>query len=86
MSAGTTLTIRVPPETKSRLAELAQKTRRSNSFLANEAIEAYLTRELDIIAGIEEGLADIAAGRVSSEAINIVYVIHMARNGPENDE
>ena len=66
MTASTTMTIRVSPETKSKLERLAADTRRSKSFLAAEAVSAYVDRELDIIDGIKRGMADAEAGRVVS--------------------
>lgn len=60
----TTLTVRLPPELKARLGKLAERTRRTKSFLAGEAIASYVERELEIVAGIERGLGDRAAGRV----------------------
>ena len=62
--ASTTLTVRLPPELKGRLGELAERTRRTKSFLAGEAIAGYVERELEIVAGIERGLDDMKAGRV----------------------
>lgn len=59
-----TLTVRLPADLKDRLARLAGATRRTSSFLAAEAIEAYVARELEIVEGIEKGLADVDAGRV----------------------
>ena len=64
MTASTTMTIRVSPETKQKLERIAGETRRSKSFLAAEAVSAYVERELDIIDGIRRGMADVAAGRV----------------------
>lgn len=64
MNASTTMTIRVTPDLKEKLGRLARSTRRSSSFLAVEAVEAYVNRELQIIEGIHEGLADMHAGRV----------------------
>ena len=58
-----TVTVRMPSETKARLEELAHHTRRSKSFLAGEAIAAYVERELAIVEGIKRGMADIEAGR-----------------------
>jgi predicted transcriptional regulator len=63
-TASTTLTLRLPPELKARLGELAERTQRTKSFLAGEAIAGYVERELEVIAGIERGLADMKAGRV----------------------
>ncbi|EAR23014.1 CopG family ribbon-helix-helix protein [Nitrococcus mobilis] len=62
--ATTTLTVRLPPEIKDQLGELAERTRRTKSFLAGEAIARYVARELDIIEGIQRGLEDVWAGRV----------------------
>ena len=60
----TTLTVRLPAELKDRLGELAERTRRTKSFLAGEAIGGYVERELAIVAGIERGLDDMKAERV----------------------
>lgn len=60
----TTLTVRLSPETKDRLATLSERTHRTRSFLAGEAIAEYVARELEIVAGIERGLDDARAGRV----------------------
>lgn len=65
MGASTTMTIRVTPDLKEKLGRLAQKTRRTKSYLAAEAVEAYVKRELQIIEGIQRGLADMEAGRVT---------------------
>lgn len=64
MANSTTITIRVSAEAKERLERLARDTRRSRSFLAAEALDRYLERELEIIDGIKRGRADVAAGRV----------------------
>ncbi len=60
-----TMTIRVPAEVRDKLGRLAQDTRRSRSYLAAEAVAAYVERELAIVEGIKQGLADVAAGRVT---------------------
>ncbi|WP_376705905.1 CopG family ribbon-helix-helix protein [Mesorhizobium sp. ISC25] len=64
MTASATMTIRVSSETKLKLEQIAANTRRSKSFLAAEAVSAYVDRELEIIEGIKRGIADAAAGRV----------------------
>jgi predicted transcriptional regulator len=61
-----TVTVRLDSQTKSRLERLAEHTRRTKSFLAGEAIASYVERELAIVEGIERGLADAEAGRVTS--------------------
>ena len=58
------ISVHTKPETSQRLDELAALTRRSKSFLANEAIERYLKEEEAFIASVKKGQADIAAGRV----------------------
>ena len=60
----TTLTVRLPSHLKDGLGRLAEHTRRSKSFLAGEAIAAYVARELEILEGIERGLDDMKSGRV----------------------
>lgn len=64
MSATTTMTIRVSEDTREKLDRLATGMRRSRSFLAAEALTAYVERELQIIEGIQRGLADVQAGRI----------------------
>jgi predicted transcriptional regulator len=68
MPSSTTMTIRLPPEIKEKLERIAADTRRSKSFLAGEAVAAYVDRELEIIEGIKRGLEDAAAGRVVPHA------------------
>jgi predicted transcriptional regulator len=63
-----TMTIRVSTTVKEKLERLAHDTRRSKSFLAAEAVTAYVERELEIIDGIQRGLADVEAGRVVPHA------------------
>ena len=67
MSASTILSVRVSAETKDKLDRLAAGTKRTKSFLAAEAIVAYVARELAIIDAIEVGLEDVRAGRTVSQ-------------------
>jgi predicted transcriptional regulator len=62
--ASSTLTVRLPSELKDDLGRLAAHTRRTRSFLAGEAIAGYVERELQIIEGVERGLADMKAGNI----------------------
>lgn len=81
------MTIRLSSATKERLAELAQHTRRTKSFLASEAIADYVERELAIVAGIQRGLDDMKAGRVTphtavmDEIDDIIAQSESARKG-----
>nr|WP_197975548.1 CopG family ribbon-helix-helix protein [Rhizobium sp. CFBP 8762] len=69
------MTIRISPDVKQKLDRIATDTRRSKSFLAGEAVAAYVERELEIIDGIKRGIADGADGRVVShdEAMAELY-------------
>lgn len=64
MAASTTLTVRLTPEVKKQLGRLALRTKRTRSFLAAEAIAAYVAREIDIVEGVKRGLDDMKVGRV----------------------
>lgn len=64
MAERSVISVHTDPEIRERLERLAKATRRSKSFLANEAITRFLDQEEWMIAEIEAGLADKAAGRV----------------------
>lgn len=64
MAKSVTITVRVDQETNRLLDVLAESTKRSKSFLAGAAISNYVEREMEIIAGIEAGMADRDSGRV----------------------
>ncbi|WP_300534870.1 CopG family transcriptional regulator [uncultured Mameliella sp.] len=63
MGERATITIHTTPETRARLEKLASATRRSKSFLGNEAIERYLAAEEEFVAGVQQGLAEAEAGK-----------------------
>jgi len=56
------LTIRLDSKTKKRLNALANQTRRSKSFLAAEAIEAYLEAEEWQLGEVSAGLKELDRG------------------------
>ncbi|MCB1774472.1 MAG: ribbon-helix-helix protein, CopG family [Gammaproteobacteria bacterium] len=64
MANRSVISVHAKPATTKRLEALASATRRSKSFLANEAIERYLDEEEAFIESIKRGQADVAAGRV----------------------
>ena len=64
MTDSTTLTVRLSAEVKNQLGRLAEGTRRTKSFLASEAIEAYVKHEVEILEGIEQAFEDIKAGQL----------------------
>lgn len=59
MAESTTITVRLSSELKDKLGRLAASTRRSKSFLAAEAVGAYVDRELEIVEGIQRAMAAI---------------------------
>ena len=84
MPTSATMTIRIATDTKRKLERLAADTRRSKSFLAAEAVSAYVDRELAIIDGVQRGLADVEAGRVvphDNAMAEVQAVIDAAKSG-----
>jgi predicted transcriptional regulator len=65
-----TLSVRLDTETKKRLEALARHSRRSKSFLAAEAIAAYVESEEWQLGELRAGIAEIEAGQeVSHEKV-----------------
>ena len=62
------LSVRLDTETKERLDELARSTRRSKSFLAAQAIEAFIEEEAWQIAEIEKAIVEADAGNFATPA------------------
>ncbi len=61
-----TLSIRIDSETKKRLDALSKRARRSKSFLAAEAITAYVESEEWQLEEIHAGIAEIDSGKAVS--------------------
>lgn len=71
----TVVTARIDSALKAKLDALARSTRRSKSFLAAEAIAAYVEQNAWQIAEIEAGVAELDAGEaVSAEQAEHEYV------------
>lgn len=62
MAKSTTVSVRLSPEMKDRLETLARDTHRSKSFLAAEAINAYIENNAWQIEGIRKALRKADAG------------------------
>ena len=62
MSDTITMTVRLKKTTKARLEALAKSTRRSKSFLAAEAIEAFVDVNGWEVEGIEKAVVEADAG------------------------
>ncbi|MEP6916173.1 MAG: CopG family ribbon-helix-helix protein [Acidobacteriota bacterium] len=58
----TTLSVRISPETKKQLEALARRSRRSKSFLAAEAIAAFVEAESWQLDEIHYGLTQLDEG------------------------
>jgi RHH-type transcriptional regulator, rel operon repressor / antitoxin RelB len=58
-----TLSIRIDVATKKRLDVLSKRSRRSKSFLAAEAIAAYVESEEWQLGEVEAGLGELESGR-----------------------
>ena len=68
--AGSVLSIRIPEEVKEDLDRLAAATRRSKSFLAQEAITDYVRRNAWKAKALQDALADADKGEfISHEAM-----------------
>jgi RHH-type rel operon transcriptional repressor/antitoxin RelB len=66
----TTLSVRIDVNTKKRLEALAKRSRRSRSFLAAEAIAAYVDVESWQLDEIQKGLKELDEGRgISHKAV-----------------
>jgi predicted transcriptional regulator len=59
----TTLSVRITTDTKKQLETLARRARRSKSFLAAEAIAAFVEAESWQLDEIQAGIKDLDAGR-----------------------
>ena len=64
----TTMTVRVPMQLKEQLDQLAQRTARSKSWLAADAIRAYIELHEWQISEIEAGIREAGAGEFASQA------------------
>jgi RHH-type transcriptional regulator, rel operon repressor / antitoxin RelB len=59
----TTISVRIDTDTKKRLEALAKRARRSKSFLAAEAIAAFVEAESWQLDEIQAGLRELDDGR-----------------------
>jgi RHH-type transcriptional regulator, rel operon repressor / antitoxin RelB len=66
MADSTTVTVRLDRGTRKRLDALARTTKRSKSFIAGEAIAAYLDSQEWQLKQIKSGLADLNSGKSAS--------------------
>lgn len=63
----TTLSVRIDTDTKKQLEALAKRARRSKSFLAAEAIAAFVAAESWQLDEIQAGLRELDEGRAVAQ-------------------
>lgn len=79
-SDSTVLSVRVSDDLKRRLDDLAKTTRRSKSFLAAEAIEAYVELNEWQIEEIKAGLQEAREGKFAMpEEVEAVFAKYTKR-------
>ena len=82
MANRATVTFHTSPEVKARLDVLASRTRRSKSFLTNEAVERYLAEEEDFISHVEAGIAEADAGQLIDHSTAAAYLRSLGTDRP----
>jgi len=63
MSNRSVISVHTTPELAERLERLAKITHRSKSSLAQQAIAGYVEAEETFIESVQQGIADVEAGR-----------------------
>lgn len=63
MAAKPILNVRLAPETLRKLDIVAAATRRTRSFIANEALQAWIEREIELIEDLQIALEEGRAGK-----------------------
>lgn len=76
-----TLSIRLDPDTKQRLDALARQSKRSKSFLAAEAISAYVAQEEWQLGEIHAAIDELDSGRSVSHEKAEVWLRSWGRKG-----
>lgn len=69
------ISINTSLETLKRLDKLAMDTKRSKSFLVNEALAYYLKEEENFIASVKRGIKDVKAGRLYTHEEAIARIL-----------
>ena len=70
------ITIRVEPEIKKKLDQMAHATKRSKSYLASEALQEYIKLNEWQIKAIQEGIRQADEGQlIPHEAIKVRWDI-----------
>lgn len=64
MAETTLISVRVPKDVATRLADLAEATDRSKSYVAGQAIEEFLTLQEWQVKAIRQGIAEANVGKL----------------------
>jgi len=62
------MTVRIEPETRDALDEIAAKLHRDRSYVVNQALAAYIETHRWQVEHIRQGLCEAKAGAFASEA------------------
>jgi len=73
-----TVSARIPAELEQQIGTIAIATRRSRSWVIEEALRAYVNTELQFLEAVEEGIKAMEAGDVVSHA-EVVQMIRAKR-------
>jgi len=82
MGNSTVLSVRIDKQTKYRLARLAERMNRSQSYVAAEAIREFVATQEWQFAGIERAIASASAGKAVSYEVVRDWIASL---GTENE-
>jgi len=74
MSVQISISAKVPEELSRQVDRLAAATNRNRSWVVEEALRAYLARELEFIEAVEEGIRQREADEVVPHSEVVAYV------------
>ncbi len=67
MSKQTVISARIDAETSAQLDAIAQRADRSRAWLVAQAVQEFIDRDAELMAFVQPGLDDIAAGRIVTQ-------------------
>ncbi len=82
MATRATVTYHTSVETRERLDRLAAETRRSRSFLTNEAVERYLAEEEAFMASVQRGIEQLDRGEYIEHDEVVRYFESLSTDSP----
>lgn len=81
MAETTLISVRVPKDVAKRLADLAEATDRSKSYVAGQAIEEFLTLQEWQVKAIHQGLTEADVGKLAPHADAVKRLKMWGRRG-----